>query len=147
MEGISIPAHPTIRQRIKCRGAIFCARPSMPPPAMLYPTIRQRIKCAGAKYCAPTRWCIPSWQRLYHSHTPPPASFAIHGSSASHRRSFFFGGADFLFSSIPQKPFHNAHKPLHPTQKKEYSLLVLPSVNTILNFATKFFEMFTKKQS
>ena len=25
-----IPAHLTIRQRIKCRGAIFCARPSMP---------------------------------------------------------------------------------------------------------------------
>ena len=26
------PPHSTIRQRIKCRGAIFCARPSMPPP-------------------------------------------------------------------------------------------------------------------
>ena len=64
-------------------------RPPLNAPAMLYPTIRQRIKCAGAKYCAPTRWCIPSWQRLYHSHPPPPASFAIHGSSASHRRSFF----------------------------------------------------------
>ena len=49
-----IPAHLTIRQCIKCRGAIFCARPSM-PPARLYPAIRQRIKCAGAKYCAPTR--------------------------------------------------------------------------------------------
>ena len=73
MEGISIPAHPTIRQR---------------------------IKCAGAKYCAPTRWCIPSWQRLYHSHTPPPASFAIHGSSASHSRSFFFGGADFFSAKL-----------------------------------------------
>ena len=42
---------------------------------------------------------------------------------------------------------------LHPsqaissTQKKEHSLLVLPFVNAILNFATKFFEMFTKKQS
>ena len=29
----------------------------------------------------------------------------------------------------------------------KHSLLVLPSVHTILNFATKFFEMFTKKQS
>ena len=38
-------------------------------------------------------------------------------------------------------PFH------HPTQKKEHSLLVLPSVHSILKFATKFFEMLTKKQS
>ena len=34
-----------------------------------------------------------------------------------------------------------------PTPKKEHSLLVLPSVNAIINFATKFFEMFTKKQT
>ena len=37
--------------------------------------------------------------------------------------------------------------PHHSTPKKEHSLLVLPSVHTIINFATKFFEMFTKKQS
>ncbi|MDD6902165.1 MAG: hypothetical protein PUE25_10155 [bacterium] len=36
---------------------------------------------------------------------------------------------------------------VYPPQKKEHSLLVLPFVNAILNFATKFFEMFTKKQS
>ena len=36
--------------------------------------------------------------------------------------------------------------PSHPKQK-EHSLLVLASVHTIINFATKFFEMFTKKQS
>ena len=36
---------------------------------------------------------------------------------------------------------------ISPTKKKEHSLLVLPSVHTIINFATKFFEMFTKKQS
>ena len=46
---------------------------------------------------------------------------------------------DFLFSSIHPKP--------SPPPKKEHSLLVLPSVHTIINFATKFFEMFTKKQS
>ena len=40
-----------------------------------------------------------------------------------------------------------SHKPHHPTPKKEHSLLVLPSVNTIINFATEFFEMFTKLQS
>ena len=33
------------------------------------------------------------------------------------------------------------------SKKKEHSLLVLPSVQTIINFATEFFEMFTKKQS
>ena len=37
--------------------------------------------------------------------------------------------------------------PTHLSPKTEHSLLVLPSVNAILNFATKFFEMFTKKQS
>ena len=43
--------------------------------------------------------------------------------------------------------FHPS-KPHHPPQKiKQHSLLVLPPVHTILNFATKFFEMFTKKQS
>ena len=42
--------------------------------------------------------------------------------------------------------FHPS-KAHHPTQKKEHSLLVLPSVHTIINFATEFFEMFTKKQS
>ena len=29
----------------------------------------------------------------------------------------------------------------------KHSLLVLPSLHAIINFATKFFEMFTKKQS
>ena len=52
---------------------------------------------------------------------------------------------DFLFSSIPPSP--PSTKPIIPSKKKEHSLLVLPSVHTILNFATKFFEMFTKKQS
>ena len=32
-------------------------------------------------------------------------------------------------------------------QNKQHSLLVLPFVNAILNFATEFFEMLTKKQS
>ena len=37
-------------------------------------------------------------------------------------------------------------QPPAPT-KKEHFLLVLPSVNIIINFATKFFEMLTKLQS
>ena len=36
---------------------------------------------------------------------------------------------------------------IYSPRKKQHSLLVLPFVNAILNFATKFFEMFTKKQS
>ena len=52
---------------------------------------------------------------------------------------FFFGEADFLFISIHPNP-------TNPPKEKEHSLLVLPSVQTIINFATKFFEMFTKKQ-
>ena len=36
---------------------------------------------------------------------------------------------------------------IYPPRKKQHSLLVLPFVNAILNFANKFFEMFTKKQS
>ena len=38
-------------------------------------------------------------------------------------------------------------QPPASTKKKEHSLLVLPSVNVIINFATKFFDMLTKLQS
>ena len=56
---------------------------------------------------------------------------------------------DFLFSSIHPKPTipQCPQIPTIPPQKKEHSLLVLPSVHTIINFATEFFEMFTKLQS
>ena len=53
---------------------------------------------------------------------------------------------DFLFISIHRTPPSHKFPPFHPKQK-EQSLLVLPSVHTILNFATEFFEMFTKLQS
>ena len=68
--------------------------------------------------------------------------------------------SDFIPLVVPRKGFcphipasrlfilFHPSKAHHPTPKiKEHSLLVLPSVHTILNFATKFFEMFTKKQS
>ena len=64
----------------------------------------------------------------------------------THDAPFFASGAVF-FSAEPtfcSFPYHNAH---HPTPKVQHSLLVLPSVHTIINFATKFFEMFTKLQS
>ena len=70
---------------------------------------------------------------------------------ASYRRSFFRRSRLFVLFH-PSKPHHPtippSHKfpPFHPKQK-EQSLLVLPSVHTILNFATEFFEMFTKLQS
>ena len=49
-------------------------------------------------------------------------------------------------ATIPQiSPSHKPHH-AHP-KKKKHSLLVLPSVNVIINFATKFFDMLTKKQS
>ena len=35
----------------------------------------------------------------------------------------------------------------YPPQNKQHSLLVLPTASAILNFATEFFEMLTKKQS
>ena len=50
-------------------------------------------------------------------------------------------------------PFHKPHHPTNPQtppsypKQKEHSLLVLPSVDTIINFANKFFDMLTKKQS
>lgn len=42
---------------------------------------------------------------------------------------------------LQPSPYRQAHT------KYKYSLLVLPSVNAILNFATEIFEMLTKKQS
>ena len=60
-------------------------------------------------------------------------------SAMCYKRSFF--SAEPTFCSLQSIPSHLSH------QKKEHSLLVLPFVHTILNFATKFFEMFTKKQS
>ena len=45
--------------------------------------------------------------------------------------------------TVPLQP--SPYRQAHP--KYQHSLLVLPSVNAILNFVTKFFEMLTKKQS
>ena len=73
-----------------------------------------------------------------HCHALPSSRMAI--------SDIFFREADFLFISIHQTPPSHKFPPFHPKQK-EQSLLVLPSVHTILNFATEFFEMFTKLQS
>ncbi|MGM9838972.1 MAG: hypothetical protein ACI307_02735 [Sodaliphilus sp.] len=68
-------------------------------------------------------------------------SFSALSPFAGSRKGFspHIPAPDFLFSFIHPKPS------LPP--KKENSLLVLPTVHTIINFATKFFEMFTKLQS
>ena len=86
------------------------------------------------------------------------------GCEAAHReqrmgiqwRKLVFGFIPIRYSRkgfSPHIPAPRLFILLHPsqaissTQKKEHSLLVLPSVHTIINFATKFFEMFTKLQS
>ena len=80
--------------------------------------------------------------------TVPLQSFLALSHSSSHARASALTSPppDFLFISIHQTPPSHKFPPFHPKQK-EQSLLVLPSVHTILNFATEFFEMFTKLQS
>ena len=68
-------------------------------------------------------------------------SFQALSHSPSHDR------ASALTSPPPPTFYSLPSIQSHPTQKKEHSLLVLPSVYTIINFATEFFEMFTKLQS
>lgn len=77
--------------------------------------------------------------------TVPLQSFLALSHSPSHDEASALTSPPPIFCSLPsiQSP---QSPPSHP-KKKEHSLLVLPSVNAILNFATKFFEMFTKKQS
>ena len=81
---------------------------------------------------------VPPWARV---EIKLKMSFQALSHSPSHERASALTSPPPTFCSFP---YHNAH---HPTPKVQYSLLVLPSVHTILNFATKFFEMFTKKQS
>ena len=83
----------------------------------IYP-LNDLLKPKGRFFCNPTRRPTMRLQPLH----PRPRFFVLFHPS-------------------------KAHHPTIPPQKKEHSLLVLPSVNAILNFATKFFEMFTKKQS
>ena len=80
--------------------------------------------------------------------TVPLQSFLALSHSSSHARASALTSPppDFLFISIHQTPPSHKFPPSHPKQK-EQTLLVLPSVHTILNVATEFFEMFTKKQS
>ncbi len=185
----STPPHSTIRQRINCRGAIFCARPSMPPPCCI--PLSDSALNVRAQNIAPLQDGASLLGSGSITAIPSPVSFAIHGSLASHRRVFFrrsrlffreaafsSGGegcewrapratvgesgdkaenefSGFIPLAVPRKG-ESPHIPaprlfihFHTTkpQKREHSLLVLPSVHTILNFANKFFEMFTKKQS
>ena len=74
------------------------------------------------------------WEKNEHSFS------GFFPNSSSHHRAIALTSPspEFLFSSTP---------PCLPPQNKQHSLLVLPSVNAIINFATKFFEMLTKKQS
>ena len=50
-------------------------------------------------------------------------------------------------TSLPPTFIHfHPSNPTTPPRKKQHPLLVLPSVHTIINFATKFFDILTKKQ-
>ena len=94
MEGISIPAHPTIRQRIKCRGAIFCARLSMPPPCCI--PLSDSALNVRAQNIAPLQDGASLLGSGSITAIPSPVSFAIHGSLASHRRVFFSAEPTFF---------------------------------------------------
>ena len=83
----SIPPHSTIRQRINCRGAIFCARPSMPPPCCI-PLSHSALN-VRAQNIAPLQDGASLLGSGSITAIPSPVSFAIHGSLASHRRVFF----------------------------------------------------------
>ena len=86
---------------------------------------------------------VPPWARV---EIKLKMSFQTLSHSPSHERAKPSHPRPRLFVLFhTTKPtIHQTH---HPIQKKEHSLLVLPFVHAILNFATKFFEMFTKKQS
>ena len=78
----------------------------------------------------------PPWARV---EIKLKMSFRLLSHSPSHERALALTSPppDFLFSFIHPKP------PSLPPQKGT-SLLVLPTANAILNFATKFFDMLTK---
>ena len=99
---------------------------------------REAAFSSGARDVSGER-SAPPWARV---EIKLKMSFQALSHSPSHERAKALTSTppDFLFSSIHQNP-------TIPPQKKEHSLLVLPFVHTIINFATKFFEMFTKKQS
>ena len=76
---------------------------------------------------------IPASRLFVHFHTTMPTS-PPNPSSIHQVESIQSVGSVGSIASIPP-------------HKKEHSLLVLPFVRTIINFATEFFEMLTKKQS
>ena len=121
------------------------SRPRQPPQAQFFFGVAdffsaKRLFLRAARDVSGVR-SSPTWARVV---IKLKMSFQALSHSPSHERAKALTSPppDFLFSSIPP-----SHKPHYPIQKKEHSLLVLPSVNVIINFATKFFEMFTKKQS
>ncbi|MDD6831819.1 MAG: hypothetical protein PUE80_01490 [bacterium] len=136
-----------------CRGAIFCARPSNAPTHAAprqHPQAQfffgeadffsaKRLFLRAARDVSGVR-SNPLWARVV---IKLKMSFQVLSHSSSHARASALTSPppDFLFSSIHPSKAH------HPTKIKEHSLLVLPSMHTILNFAAEFFEMFTKLQS
>ena len=76
-------------------------------------------------FCSFHATCVPTCEWL--ATTDPPRLIAL--------------------TSLPPTFIHfHPSKATTPPRKKQHSLLVLPSVHTIINFATKFFDILTKKQ-
>ena len=107
--------YPAIKQRIKCRGAIFCARPSMSPPAGAHANPhrrsffrRSRLFFREAAFFSGGEGCEWRAQRatVGASGKKLKTSFQALSHSSSHARAsaLTFPPPDFLFSSIPPKP-------------------------------------------
>ena len=76
-------------------------------------------------FCSFHATCVPTCEWL--ATTDPPRLIAL--------------------TSLPPTFIHfHPSNPTTPPRKKQHPLLVLPSVHTIINFATKFFDILTKKQ-
>ena len=76
-------------------------------------------------FCSFHATCVPTCEWL--ATTDPPRLIAL--------------------TSLPPTFIHfHPSKATTPPRKKQHPLLVLPSVHTIINFATKFFDILTKKQ-
>ena len=94
---------------------------------------------ASALTSPPPTFCSFPYHNAHHTHnahipTSPPNPSSIHQVESI--QSVGSIGSIGSFGSIAS---------IHP--KSEHSLLVLPTASAILNFATEFFEMLTKKQS
>ena len=151
--------YPIIRQRIKCAGAKYCA-----PTRWCIPSRQRSHPLHAPTATVAERYYPASYRRGFFSAEPAFFSggegcewraqratvsreWGYNGENSFSALSPFAGSRKGFCPHIPASRlfilFHPS-KAHHPTPKKEHSLLVLSTVNAILNFATKFFDMLTK---